>query len=256
MIISSQQLIVFFLIVARTAGIMVFAPFFSDKQLFMFAKVALIFWFSSLIIFAIPLPGTTLDFGFAFLAAVFVEFMIGAMIGFSADLIIHGIQLGGALMDNQAGLSVASMLDPTSGQSAAIFERKLRLIAVLIFIIIDGHHMILAILYNSFSALPVGAPVNLDDGGLYVFSFAYQIFKLGVQLSAPILLIVFMVDFGFGMLNKVAEQINVFQLGFQIKPTVSLLIMLAIIPGLIQTIIYMVKLSLEHVLELMVVLQS
>ena len=57
-------------------------------------------------------------------------------------------------------------------------------------------------------------------------------FEIGLKLASPIILVIFLVDFSFGILNKVAEQINIFQLGFQLKPTVSIIIFLGIAPGL------------------------
>ena len=82
--------------------------------------------------------------------------------------------------------------------------------------------MILSALVQSFKILPPGIPlsaIQISKGCWYVVSLGSYIFYLGVQLASPVLLIVFLVDFGFGLLNKVAEQVNVFQIGFQIKPT-------------------------------------
>ncbi len=84
---------------------------------------------------------------------------------------------------------------------------------------------------------------------LYVAQLGTYIFGLAVQLSMPILLVVFMVDFGFGMLNKVAEQINVFQMGFQIKPIVSVLVFLAIAPGLVSQIYGIMEVIADHLLR-------
>jgi len=78
-----------------------------------------------------------------------------------------------------------------------------------------------------------------------------DIFMIGVQISAPIMLVVFMIDFGFGMLNKVAEQVNVFQLGFQIKPIVSLTVFLATVPGVMSAVYRIMDLLTGRLMKLL-----
>ena len=127
--------------------------------------------------------------------------------------------------------------------------------AILIFIIIDGHHMILSVFQQSCLVLPVGAPIHMLQPIEFLLGLGKEIFKIGVQLAAPVILIVFLVDFAFGLLNRVAEQINVFQLGFQIKPTVSLIIILAITPALVYSILTIMEGVMEHLLELLSLMQ-
>ena len=74
------------------------------------------------------------------------------------------------------------------------------------------------------------------------------LFKIGLKLSVPILLIVFIIDFTLGLLNKVAEQINVFQLGFQVKPPISLFIFLGTIGGLSEHINGLLEDASEQIL--------
>ncbi|NBV84163.1 hypothetical protein EBR57_08610 [bacterium] len=65
------------------------------------------------------------------------------------------------------------------------------------------------------------------------------------------MLVVFMIDFGFGMLNKVAEQVNVFQLGFQIKPIVSLTVFLATVPGVMSAVYRIMDLLTGRLMKLL-----
>lgn len=250
MLINLQVVTVFFLIMTRFVGLMITAPVFSRKELSLLPKVMFLFWTSGLFIFLVPVsqnvPDNALAFGFAFMS----ELLIGALIGFVTDLLVSGMEFAGSLMDTQAGLSVASLLDPSSGRSMSLLSLLLKWTATMMFLAIDGHHLVLSALMQSFNLLPVGQIPNFSAGMLYVARLGTYIFALAVQLSAPILLVVFMVDFGFGMLNKVAEQINVFQMGFQIKPIVSVLVFLAIAPGLVSQIYTIMEHISEHLLRL------
>jgi flagellar biosynthetic protein FliR len=255
MVITLNQILVFALILARIIGVISFAPFFSNRTLLSSGKMALILWLTILIVFVVPLPLELPKGNTVFIIAIVMELLIGALIGFATDLLVSGIEFAGSLMDTQAGLSVSAVLDPSTGKNAALFERFLRRTAILIFLIVDGHHMVLSAVYQSFRVLPVGAPVHIAQGSYFVLGLGKEIFAIALQLASPIILVIFLVDFSFGMLNRVAEQINVFQLGFQIKPIVSLFIFLAISPGLVQSILMIIETVLTNVVGLLNTMQ-
>ena len=255
MIITLAQVIVFLLIFSRLVGVIAFAPFFSDRRIIFSIKIAFLFWLSGLLIFIVPVPPLVPEKFIIVFMAVIVEFAIGVAIGFAADLLLSGIEFAGGLMDTQAGLSVASLLDPSSGINAALFQQFLKWTVVILFLLVDGHHMILSAAVNSFTILPIANPVNIAEGAWFLVSLGKDIFQVAVILAAPILLVIFIVDFSFGILNRVAEQINVFQLGFQIKPTVALIIFLAITPSLIGAIMRLMNVVMENLMHLLGVLK-
>eukprot|EP01047_Picozoa_sp_COSAG01_P000132 COSAG01_NODE_2_length_63927_cov_1357.611941_17_plen_215_part_00 len=213
------------------------------------------FWLSLLLLFRVPLPEQLPQSEFAFMLALVMEFAFGYLIGFISSLIVTSIEFAGTLMDTQAGLSVAAVLDPGSGQNAALLERLLQQVVIIIFLLVDGHHMILSVLANSFEMFPVGQIFDFSKGAYYVLQFVQEVFLMGLRLAAPILLVVFIVDFGFGLLNRVAEQINIFQLGFQLKPTVSLFVFLLIIPGLVYMIVPLTETFMGYILDTLAVMR-
>ena len=251
MIITYYQLVVFFLIFARFSGMLIIAPFFQMRSMFALGKVALAFWASSLVMFAIPLPQQLPMDMLSFFLAMTVEIVVGFIIGFTANLVMSAIEFGGMLMDTQAGLSSASVLDPTSGKNAALLELLMKQLSVLLFLLMNGHHIVLSTIYESFSIIPLGQPVNFTQGTQYIFSLGTDLFLIGFQLAAPIILVIFLVDFSFGILNKVAEQINIFQMGFQLKPTVSVIIFLGIAPGFVMILIKIIETVLEYLIKLL-----
>jgi flagellar biosynthetic protein FliR len=177
-------------------------------------------------------------------------------VGLGLGLLIISVEFAGSLMDTQAGLSVAAILDPATGRSVPLFSQTLNWVALMIFLQLDGHHLLMTMLVKSFQLLPIGMSVNLSKAGLMIASLGTEIFKIGVIISAPILLVIFIVDFAFGLLNKIAEQINVFQLGFQVKPTVALIVFLALTPGLASTINHVMETLSEKTLTILVALQG
>jgi flagellar biosynthetic protein FliR len=256
MIFTVDQILAFFLIFARLAGVVMTAPFFNNRQIFIMAKIAFVFWTAGLMIFVVPLPLHGPTTGVSMILAVVGELFIGVMLGFTADMVVMGLEFAGALIDTQAGLSVASLLDPSTGRNSALFEMFLRWVALMVFIQVDGHHVVLTAVHKSFSMVPIGSAYNLTQGSWAVLGFASDIFKSAVLISAPVLLVVFLVDFSFGILNRVAEQINVFQLGFQVKPTVSVIVFLAMVPGLLHLTLGMMSYMMENLIHVLVALQG
>ena len=251
MILTYTQLSVFFLIFARFSGLMLLAPFFNMKGLFSLAKVSLVFWVSVLIMFVVPLPQSLPSSIYIYFFALLIELVIGLIIGFTANLIMLAIEFAGAIMDTQAGLSSASVLDPTSGKNAALLELLMKYLSIMIFVIINGHHMVLSAVFESFSIIPLGQPVDFSAGSQYLFTLGTSLFLIGLKLAAPIILVIFIVDFSFGILNKVAEQVNVFQLGFQVKPTVAVIIFLGISPNFGNVLIGIIETIMDYLVNLL-----
>jgi flagellar biosynthetic protein FliR len=251
MIITLQQFTVFILIVSRFTGMVVSAPFFNMKSIFSTAKIALIFWVSLLVLFVIPLPLQLPTALLTLFVAVVLDFFIGVAIGFVANLIIMTVSFAGTLMDTQAGLSSAATLDPISGSNSALLEQFMQYIAIMMFLILNGHHLLLSAVFESFSVIPIGTPVDMSEGSLFIVGLGANLFKTGFQLATPIILVVFIIDFSFGILNKIAEQINVFQLGFQVKPIVSIFIFLGVAPGFVYILTKIIEESLGNIIKVL-----
>ncbi len=255
MIITLPQIAAFFLIFARIAGVFMMAPFFDRKQVFAMGKIALVFWTAMLFIFIVPLPKVMPQDAITFVLALLSEFLVGAILGFSASAILISIEFAGSLMDTQAGLSVAALLNPATGRTSTLISLLLEWTSIMLFLSIDGHHLVLAAMNKSFTLLPIGSPFNFNLAGEYLISLGTEIFKMAVQLASPILLVIFLMDFCFGMLSRIAPQINVFQMSFELKPSVSLLVFLAIIPGLVNSIYGLLESVTEHSLRILYLLR-
>ena len=224
MIISVQQLTVFLLILGRVAGIFLQAPIFNSRGLPFFAKTALAIWLTIVLWFVVPVSKLLPDTILAFILALIFEVAIGFIIGFICNIIFIAVQSAGEIADMQMGLSVATALDPIFGASISIIGRLSFFTALIIFITANGHHLILSALQQSFTALPVGKLANFSSPklALQIIGLGSTLWLTAIQLSAPIVLLIFLSDFTFGIVSRVAPQVNVFMLGFQVKPLLGL----------------------------------
>lgn len=233
----------------------IFAPGINIKEFFGLGKLSFTVWLSLLLVFIIPIPIELPVTGMMIIFTFLKEALIGIMIGFMMELFIIGIEFGGSLADTQAGLSVANILDPSSGQNVTLISKIFRYLAILLFFILEGHHILLTAVVKSFEIVPVATSINHGDAILHIIETAVRIFSIALQVAAPIILVIFFVDFGFGLLSRIAPQVNVFQLSFQMKPLVTMFILLNIIPGMIDILNYVLEDTSQFLIELLAILR-
>ncbi len=238
MILSTAQLQVFFFLLARIGGVFISAPIFSSRSFVAPTKIAFAVWLSLLLWFVTPVTSQLPTSVVGFVIVLAAEVAFGYAIGFIANLLFIALQSAGELIDAQMGLSVATALDPSIGQVISIIGRLVMFVSLIVFLELDGHHLILAAFHQSFSVLPAGQVADFSH-----YSMVAQIANLGaalwltaVKLAIPSILLIFLADFTFGIVSRVAPQVNVFMLGFQVKPLLGLFAISLTLPFLVRYI--------------------
>lgn len=258
MIISLPQLEVFFFIFARLAGIFIQAPGLSSRSIPTLAKAAMVTWITAVLWFVVPVNINSLPQNFmAFILALAIEVTIGYLIGFVCNIIFLAIQSAGELIDLQMGLSVSQAFDPVFGASVSIVGKMLFYVAVTVFFMLNGHHLLFTILQQSFRLLPTPAAINLSSPALIseLLGLGQIMWLTALQLAGPILLVIFLLDFTFGIVSRVAPQVNVFMLGFQVKPALGLIVILFTLSLFIKHIAALLGIMNEEVLKLLMFLK-
>ncbi len=257
MIITLEQLEVFLLILARISGLFIAAPVLSTRLIPATIKIALSIWISIVLWFVVPIKSPLPTELFILVLALVNEVLIGFIIGFICNIIFAAIQAAGDIMDLQMGMSIATVISPTTGGVVSLVGLLAFQLGLLIFVIANGHHMILGALVQSFRLLPLAAPINV--GGV---NFMTQLIDLGrglwltaIQLAAPVVLLLFLTDFAFGIVSRVAPQVNVFMLGFQVKPTIGFIALLMTMPLLIRHILGLIETMGPELLRAMMLLK-
>lgn len=258
MIISQLQLTVFLLIFARIAGLFIMAPAFSARSFPTLGKGALITWITIVLWFVAPIdlkaiPATSLGF----MISLASEVAIGFILGFVCNMIFIAVQAAGELVDVQMGLSVAQSFDPVFGATVTIIGKTFFYIALTLFFIINGHHLLLSIIHQSFRLLPLGVVPNFGSPKLVldIVELGKTFWTIALQLSGPLLLLIFLSDFSFGIVSRVAPQVNVFMLGFQVKPSLGLLGLLFMLPLLMSYLTNLLGTMGEEMLKLMALMR-
>ncbi|KAF0133330.1 MAG: flagellar biosynthetic protein FliR [Candidatus Saganbacteria bacterium] len=252
MIITLPQIEVFLLILARISGLFSTAPLFSARSIPSLGKTAIIIWITALMWFVIPVsnfPSSTISF----FLAVLTEATLGIILGFAVNIIFIAVQAAGELIDLQMGLSVAQSFDPIFGANISIVGRFILTMALTLFVIFNGHHMLLSIIHQSFRLIPLGGSINITSPKFLseIISLGTILWSIAIQLAGPIILIIFLSDFAFGIVSRVAPQVNVFMLGFQVKPALGLVGILFILPIMTKYIGGLLAVMAEEALKIL-----
>ncbi len=252
MVLTLPQLEVFLLVLARVAGIFIETPVLNARTIPATAKTILAIWISVILWFVVPFSGVVPGNPVFFVLLIANEVVLGFLIGFVCQILFAAIQAAGDIIDLQMGLSIATAFDPSTGAATSIVGKLVFYMAMVVFLILNGHHMVLSALHQSFKAIPAGTLINLSG------NFVSQLINLGstmllvaVQLAAPALLLIFLLDFSFGIVSRVAPQVNVFMLGFQIKPTLGLIAILFTMPLMIKHIGSIIEEMMLELVKLM-----
>jgi flagellar biosynthetic protein FliR len=221
----------FFMVLGRLSGLFISAPIFASRQLPGRMKVLIIILLSAIMSSFVPIKyEMKLDNSAIFIAAFVSEVFIGYAIGFVAYVIFAAIQLAGQLMDTQMGFSIVNVLDPQSGTQIPLMGNFNYLLALIIYLSLDGHHYLLQAIADSYQIIPVlGA--NLGKGFIYtIASMTTYMFIIAAKIAAPIVVTVLITDISMGFISRTVPQMNVFMVGMPVKIMVGLLALLILMP--------------------------
>jgi flagellar biosynthetic protein FliR len=216
----------------RVLGLILADPLLGNRSVPMTAKLGLALLIAVLVAPLLP-PAPSADPASA--AGVLIaaqQLLIGLAMGFSIRVALSAAQMAGQLAGLQMGLGFAQFFDPHSGAQSAVLDRFLGLFAVLIFFSIDGHHVVLGALVDSFRALPiVAAPV--DALGLRVLvEWAGTIFTAGLLIALPVVATLLIANATLGIVMRAAPPLNLFTVGFPVTLIAGLLALYLVAPYL------------------------
>jgi flagellar biosynthetic protein FliR len=150
------------------------------------------------------------------------EALVGALSGFAATLAYTAIAFGASMLDLQAGFSMASLYDQTFGTQGAVLERFYSAIAALLFFQTDAHHLVIQSLVQMFNVVPLGTFSLSKVNPELLAQIAASSFVLAIELIFPVLVALMLTEIALGVLQKVAPQFGIFQIGLQIKAALAL----------------------------------
>lgn len=185
------------------------------------------------------LPPATLDARGGLPGLVLViggEVFVGLVIGFVATLALAAVTAAGEICGFQMGLGIAAVYDPSFGMQANVLTRFQDTFALLLFLGVNGHHLLLRVVAASFQRIPPGAIRAQAAVAGGVAALGTPLFRSGLELAAPLVGVLLVVNVVLALLTRVSPQTNVFFLGVPITVAVGLLGVAQGFPWLARTV--------------------
>jgi flagellar biosynthetic protein FliR len=236
---TSQQLLAafgitnvvgFFLVLARVTPLFVVAPMFSSRQIPGRVRtiVALAF---TLGLYPLAIAGQRLpDDAAEIVGLVVKELLVGLAFAMCVGLLFAAIDAAGSLLDFMVGFAFGATVDPMTGNNSAVLTRLYSLVAVAVFIVINGDAWLIQGMSRTFDLVPLSASpdfASISEGVVATFT---TIFSSALEVAAPVVIACVLTDVGFGVVSRVVPQMNVFAVGFPVKVLVGLLVVAASLP--------------------------
>lgn len=241
-IVENIYLLIFYLL--RISGMLVVAPMYSSSNIPNQIKVVIALVLSLFVTMINPVD-ITLSLTAELIPLVLNEIIIGLLLGFIAQIIFSSAAVAGALIDNQAGLMMSATYDPISNTNQSFYGRLYNVVLLVVFVSLDGPYFLLNALVSSYEMIP---SFNLSQTSMIIYYLIQTVsrgFFVGVQLSLPIVIVVYLSNFSLGILSRTIPQINMFVIGVPVKILISFLVSLVMINPIFNFFVRIVEVILE-----------
>jgi flagellar biosynthesis protein FliR len=224
-VVNEQFVAAFLFIFLRMSAMIVMIPVFGDNTVPARVKGAMALVLSMLVFpFAQAQVPPLERFDLLPLAAGMAgEILIGLIIGFTARFVFAGVQFAGELVGLQMGFSIANVIDPITSAQVSIIAEFQYLFAMLIFLMVDAHHIFLTAIVESFRIIH---PLAFHFSGALmeaILGYSRDVFIVAVKVSAPIIAALLFINVGLGIVARTVPQINIFIVGFPLQIAAGLI---------------------------------
>ncbi len=219
----------FGLFTTRTSAMVLFAPIFASALPFSGARVGTIAVLSISAFCAAGPPACAEAGPILFGVMALRELAIGMALAFVLQAAVLAARTAGELVGQEMAFNMATVVDP-QGQSSPLITQLYEGLFLLGLFALDGHHLLVRGLYESFERAPVGG-VGLPPGlAQAAVKLVADMFAAGLSFAAPVLVVLFLVSILIGLLARAVPHVNVLEVGFTLRIAVALVAMLAFAP--------------------------
>jgi flagellar biosynthesis protein FliR len=234
------EIMTFFAVLVRFSILMSVLPFVGDRLVPMLVKILLglvltLSLFPILVSSGQIHPSEAEIWGKStngIVTTIGLEVLFGLVLGFTARLIFDGITMGANLIGNFVGFGAATSFDPHQESQTEIIAQIQTTIAMLLFLTLDGHHLMLRASLESYRIVGLGKAVLGSSVSQRLIGMSGEVLKVGLQIAAPIAISMFSVNIVFGILSKAMPQLNIFVLSFALSAFVGFVVLFLCMPDL------------------------
>lgn len=241
------------LIFIRFLGLFVVAPFFSSFLIPIRYKILFSIFFTVIVYpvlteFKPVIPDHLINYGLMLIT----QLLIGLVLGFIVTIIFTAFQLAAQFYHFQMGFGINQVFDPLSRIQVPILSQLQYLLAILVFVSIGGHHMLIRALYESYKIIPVldfTNPSTMQFFSNNLSKIFSSMFVLALKISFPLISTMFLVSLTLGLLAKASPQMNILMLGFPIQIGIGIISLIIVMPFFIEMIGHTIDLIYDDLIR-------
>jgi flagellar biosynthetic protein FliR len=208
----------------RLLAFVLTAPFFGNTAIPLRARIALAVLFAAAVAPGLPAPHPPALEPDALALAALGEALVGVCVGITAWIVLAALGIAAELISVQGGIGAAALFDPTSGAASPALGLLAQSTALVVFLAVGGHHVLLEAAAHSFALLPAGG-AGIVEAVRHSAALGGFVFATGLRLAAPFTAALLLSNLTVGALGRLIPQLNLMsvQLPAQIAISLALL---------------------------------
>ena len=221
--IEPEQIRIYLLVLVRISLVLFMFPVFSSPVFpntlkTGFAMVVSLLLYTVVEVDLARFPMTVVGTGLLALA----EAMIGLTLGLCLRIFFGSVQLAGQVIGFQMGFAMMNVVDPMTGSNVSIMDQIGYWVVLILFLVMNGHHIIFVSLIESFSLVPIGYFMLQEVMLTKMLSLTSELFVVALKLGAPVIAVLLLASGGFGLVAKFSPQTNVMIVAMPLKVLLGL----------------------------------
>lgn len=242
----------FMLILTRTSAMVYSFPFFGSQAVAPRLRIMIAIMLSFMLL---PLAGQA-NLGDSWSLGRLVlelarESGIGLAVGFGAKFLFEAFALAGTFAGRQMGFSMSDLIDPVSSIPQSMVGQFWALVAILLFLVVDGHHFLVRLMLENYQVIPLGAGSLTPRTGQLLMGGGSEMFRMAIRVAAPTLILTLMMDVGVAVLSRAMPRLQIFFVALPLKLFVgilALMLSLQLFPAMFSTMFADFQQYLIHIL--------
>jgi flagellar biosynthetic protein FliR len=222
---NPAEFAVFALILIRVSVLVFLAPIFGSDLIPYLIKVALALMLALILTPLVKVnPGLLPADLWGFVPLILGELFIGLSLTLILRLVLEGVQMAGQYIGFQMGFAIVNVINPQTGTQASVLSQFAYILALVIFLAVNGHYIVIKALMQSFDLVPVGRPLLDSIVFREVSNAMAQMFVIAIKIGAPALVVLFCVKVSMGIVAKTVPQMNVLFVGMPLYIIIGLMV--------------------------------
>ena len=223
----------YLLVFVRVTAMVTFMPILGGQAIPTSMKVALSAMIAVVIFPLVDTRGVSVDVDVLTMGLLIVsETMIGLLTAMLVNMVFASVQLAASVVDFQIGFGIVNVVDPITNAQVSVSGQLLNITAMLIFLSLNAHHMIIAGLADSYAIVPIGGfDMSPGLGNLFIHAMGL-VYVTAMQIAAPTTVTLLLKQAAMGLIARTVPQVNIFIVGFPLTIALGLLTLAICLPAL------------------------